>query len=466
MRSRFGSIFAMLFVAVLLVGTAQAAPTLIGEDLQPVLAEASASDMIPVVVLMAQRHNVEELSAMVEGFRADERKAVMWNEVSLRADRSQDALLDYLYELEQSGTVERIRSLKLANAVSFHGTPASINSLSNREDIMEILYSQEEKVFEDPVSPAQMADELDEIVTGINIVNAPDVWADGYTGEGVLLAIIDTGVNYNHLDVADHMWDGGGSYPNHGYDFYNSDNNPYDDNGHGTHTAGTALGDGTAGSQTGVAPDATLMALKVFSSGGSGVESDTWDALDFCIAHGVDVTSLSAGWTSASTTIKQAFREQYDLMNAAGIVSIVAAGNEGSYQNWYPIPNNVRTPGTVPPPWLHADQTEPGGTGGVITAGATEDNDTIASFSSRGPVTWDNVSPWYDFDYSPGDGLYKPDVCAPGVNVKSLDYSSNTGYVQYGWSGTSMATPHIAGAAALLLSQNPTLTPAEICEAL
>jgi Subtilase family/Secretion system C-terminal sorting domain len=461
MASRIGSILTALLLVVLFIGTVQAAPTLIGQELQPVLDEADVSEMISVVVLMAERHDVAELSAMVEGLRVDDRKAVMWSEVSMRADQSQEALLDHLYNLEQSNSVERIRSLKMANAISFNGTASAINSLTARNDIFAIHHMVEEKVIEDPVE-SPFSDELDEIVTGIAIVDAPGAWDMGFTGEGVLLAIIDTGCNYNHLDIADHMWDGGGPYPNHGYDFYNSDNNPLDDNGHGSHCAGTALGDGTAGSQTGVAPDATLMALKIFSSGGSGVESDCWDALDFCLEHGVDVTSLSAGWTNAVSNIRATFRDNYNILNAAGIVSIVASGNEGQ---WGQIPNQVRTPGTVPPPWLHPDQVEAGTTSGVITAGATEDNDTIAGFSSRGPVTWGSVPGYNDFDYNPGQGLLRPDLCAPGVNVKSLQYSGNNGYTS-AYSGTSMATPHIAGAAALLFSTDPNLTPAQICEAL
>ncbi len=91
----------------------------------------------------------------------------------------------------------------------------------------------------------------------------------GYTGEGIKVGVLDTGVNYNHVDLQDHMWIDPG-YPNHGYDFVNNDNNPMDDHGHGTHCAGTVAGDGTAGSQTGMAPDATIIALKVLDATGNG----------------------------------------------------------------------------------------------------------------------------------------------------------------------------------------------------
>ncbi len=469
MRVRASSFFAGLLIVVLFASMSSAAPTVISDELQPVLAAADESEMVRVVVLMRDRHDVQELSSMMDGLRATDRKALMWNEVSLRADRSQEDLLDNLYRLEQQGKATRIRSLKLANAVDLRATPRVIRQIAQRADVRAIEWMNDEKVIPDPPNSGGSGNELDEICWGVDNVRAPEVWNDlGYTGEGILLAIIDTGCNYEHIDLADHMWNGGADYPNHGYDFYNNDNNPWDDHSHGTHCAGSALGDGTGASQTGVAPDATLMALKIFNSGGSGAESDCWAALDFCIEHAVHVTSLSAGWTNASNTIRESFRDQYDLVNAAGIVNLVASGNEGS---WGTIPNQVRTPGTVPPPWHNPDQIEDGGLSGVITVGATDINNNIASFSSRGPVTWQAVSPWFDYAYNPGAGLFKPDVSAPGVNVKSCNYidsNNNNIYDDYadGWDGTSMATPHAAGAAALLLSIDENFTPAQIDEIL
>ncbi len=460
MGSRTGSVFTVMVVAVLAFSTVYAAPTVFDEALLPVMTDADAAELIPVIVLMNQRQDVEQLASMAYGFRAEERKEMVWREVSRVADASQDALLDHLYELEQRGSVERIRSLKMANGIAVHATAAVIQAIAIRDDIFHIAYSVEQKVIDDPVDVPAILDELDEIVPGVNIVNAPAVWDMGYTGAGVLVAIIDTGINYNHPDLSDHLWDGGVDYPYHGYDFYNNDNNPIDDHGHGSHCSGTTLGDGTMGSQTGVAPDATLMGLKVFNAWGNGVEADTWAALDFALANGADVTSLSAGWHYLSGTVRATFRDHYDILDAAGVVSIVAAGNERAWG--YAVPENVRTPGDCPPPWLHPDQTEPGTTSGVITAGATNDNDTIASFSSFGPVTWGSVPGYMDFDWNPGQGLLKPDLCAPGVDVKSCNMSNGYTFM----SGTSMATPNIAGAAALLLSSEPTLTPAQICEAL
>ncbi len=296
-----------------------------------------------------------------------------------------------------------------------------------------------------------------EITWNVTKVNAPAVWSLGYTGTGIKVGVLDTGVNYNHVDLADHMWTDP-SYPNHGYDFANSDNNPMDDHGHGTHCAGTVAGDGTAGSQTGMAPNATIIALKVLDAGGSGQESGVWAAIQFIVDHGGDVISMSLGWQQAWGPDRLSWRNSFNNALAAGVISSVAAGNEGTSPG---APNNLRTPGDVPPPWLHPDQTLTGGISGVVSVGATDINDAIASFSSRGPVTWSTINPFNDYAYNPGMGLIRPDISAPGDNIKSLDYSSNTGYAD-GWSGTSMATPCVAGVMALMLEKNPNLTPAEI----
>jgi PKD repeat protein len=296
-----------------------------------------------------------------------------------------------------------------------------------------------------------------EITWNVTKVNAPAVWSLGYTGTGIKVGVLDTGVNYNHVDLADHMWTDP-SYPNHGYDFANSDNNPMDDHGHGTHCAGTVAGDGTAGSQTGMAPNATIIALKVLDAGGSGQESGVWAAIQFIVDHGGDVISMSLGWQQAWNPDRLSWRNSFNNALAAGVISSVAAGNEGTSPG---VPNNLRTPGDVPPPWLHPDQTLTGGVSGVVSVGATDINDAIASFSSRGPVTWSTINPFNDYAYNPGMGLIRPDISAPGDNIKSLDYSSNTGYAD-GWSGTSMATPCVAGVMALMLNKNPNLTPAEI----
>ncbi|MFQ5906418.1 MAG: S8 family serine peptidase, partial [bacterium] len=244
----------------------------------------------------------------------------------------------------------------------------------------------------------------------------------------------------------------------YGYDFAYNDGDPRDGGGHGTHTAGTVASDGSAGDSCGVAPDAQIMGLKVLDDTGNGTEPDVWEAIQYAIDNGARVMTFSIGWQHAWNPDRETWRNAFDAALAAGLVAAVASGNEGTSG---PAPDNVRTPGDIPPPWLHPDQTLSGGLGDVVTVGATNSSDNIAGFSSRGPVSWENVSPWFDYPYNPEMGLVDPDVSAPGVNVTSLAYYSNVGYVS-GWSGTSMACPHVAGLMALMLSKNPSLTPAEI----
>jgi subtilisin family serine protease len=140
---------------------------------------------------------------------------------------------------------------------------------------------------------------------------------------------------------------------------YGNNNNPMDDNSHGTHCAGTAAGDGTAGSQTGMAPDAKIMAIKIWSSTGSGTISDYCDGFQFAVDYGAHVISLSGGRANATNADKILLRNTVVSVLEAGIVAAVAAGNEGASSV---PPNSVRTPGSCPPPWLHPDQTTAGRT--------------------------------------------------------------------------------------------------------
>jgi serine protease AprX len=162
-------------------------------------------------------------------------------------------------------------------------------------------------------------------------------------------------------------------------------------------------------------------------------------------------------------------RQACDNTLAAGVVAAVCAGNSRQIQMLAPVPYNIWSPGDCPPPHLHEDQlVNPGGTSCVICVGAVDFNDALSPTSSEGPSLWTDVAQYNDYPYSSGSsttiGLIRPDVCAPGVNVKSLDYNTTNGYCLK--SGTSMATPCVAGTIALMLSKNPELTPDQIDEIL
>lgn len=457
---RRGELGLVMMLAVLLAFSTSvlADESRLDEPVRLLLEKADNQDFIPVTVVMRDRPDLDAIGMLVEGLPRNDRSAVVWEELTKLASSTQSELLNFLDLEERKGTVKDIRSIKVINSVAIKAHPAIIEILSERNDIWMIVEDEEEHAL--PPQPDIPINELDEIAWGVSQINAPDVWDDGYTGEGVLVAVIDTGVRYTHNDLEDHVWDGGEDYPNHGWDFYNNDNNPMDDHGHGTHCSGTVCGDGTSGDQTGVAPDATLMCLKVLSSGGNGQPSQVWDAMDFCIEQGVDVTSISLGWHDESNANRALWRQTYDASLVAGIVSCIAAGNERGW--WYDPPDVLRTPGDVPSPWRHPDEIEEGSRSGVVTVGATNQNDGYADFSSNGPVTWENVPGYDDYPYNNGAnaGLIAPDIAAPGVDIWSCSNNGDSGY-QY-MSGTSMATPHMAGVVCLMFSKAPLMMPVEV----
>lgn len=278
-------------------------------------------------------------------------------------------------------------------------------------------------------------------------VNAPLLWKKGIDGEGVIVAVIDSGVNYLHPDLVNRMWSNQ-VYPNHGYDFDNDDNDPLDDQGHGTCCAGIVAGDGTSGKGTGVAPGAQIIAVKV-----GGSDTRFWKGMQFAIDRGAHVISMSMTFKYPSRPDYPGWRRACETVLAAGLLHANSIGNQGDDLSTYPIPFNIATPGNCPPPRIHPLQTPVGGTSSPISCGATDSNDALAVYSGRGPAEW-NKAPYADYPHSVGQaGLIKPDICAPGPGTESCDYqyragSTSSPYTSFG--GTSSATPHVAGCLALL----------------
>jgi len=232
---------------------------------------------------------------------------------------------------------------------------------------------------------------LEVLPWGIDKIDAELVWPSGNTADPVKMAIIDTGIDVKHPDLTANLKGGVSTV---GYTTsYN------DDNGHGTHVAGIV---GAVDNEIGVigaGPAIDLYAVKVLDRRGSGYLSDVIEGLDWAIAHGMQVVNMSLG-TSADVL---SFREAVQRVNSAGIVQVAAAGNSGG---------SVIYPAAYPE---------------VIAVSATDNTDTIASWSSRGPEV---------------------DLAAPGVSI----YSTYKGQTYKTLSGTSMAAPHVAGAAALVLN--------------
>ena len=431
---------------------------------------AAASPDVKINIILSEQSDATALLLEASYYRdRQEQRTFVIESLKRQACRSQHNLLELLEELQHQGMVDDIESYWLVNCISCTADPSVIPLLEQRREVTTVYRIEEAPwIFEDEATPAPRGDGR-EITQNLLQVNAPQVWAQGYTGAGVLIALIDTGVRLDHVDLEGRLWDGGSEYPNHGYDFYYHDNDPSDDRGHGTHVAGTICGTGVSGSQTGIAPEATIMALKAFNNEGVGEETHWIAAMQFALEHGADLMNMSLGRPQPSAAQKLMMRQACDNTLAAGVVVAACAGNIRQMQFMVPPPNNIYTPGDCPPPHLHEDQlVNTGGTSCVICVGAVDYNNNIAQFSSQGPSQWTDVAAYNDYPYTEGSateiGLIRPDICAPGVQIKSLDYNTTNGYTLM--DGTSMATPLVAGTMALMLSKNRELTPAQIDEIL
>jgi serine protease AprX len=280
----------------------------------------------------------------------------------------------------------------------------------------------------------------------------------GYDGSGVAVAVIDSGVTDWHDDLT--VFQGQGQRVTHFVDFVNGYTQPYDDWGHGTHVAGIVAGNGfdTNGTRNAIAPGASIVALKALDAEGHGTISTIIAAIEYAVAHkdalGIRVINLSLGASVVESYKTDPLTRAAKTAVDAGIVVVAAAGNLGRGANGQTQYGAIGSPGNAP--W-------------VITVGASSTNgtvrrqdDTIAPFSSRGPTR---------FDYAA-----KPDLVAPGYGIISLTdplssfYTSKAQYLLQGLvspgytpyialSGTSMATPVVAGTVALMLQANPSLTP-------
>ncbi len=405
------------------------------------MANSTPGELIPVVVLMEGGLDQNWLQTATAGMSRVERQQFVVEALKSNAQASQHAVLEFI----AGEQVEQLVPFWLVNGFYCHTTPAVIRNLSTRSDVRYIERGSIGGGLIEPVGQRDPEPGQKAIAWGVSKINAPQVWALGYEGDGVIVGVIDTGVYYTHSDLGNNMWHDTPAGYHYGWDFYDNDNDPMDIYGHGTHCAGTVAGDGTGGTETGVAPSATIMALRInYYYGGEA----TWvQAMEFGTEHGASVLTMSLG----SYTGVAFLREAEEALLTAGVIHSVAAGNSG------PGGGTILGSGDCPPPWFHPNQTYHGGQSAVVTVGATDSNDNIAGFSSRGPVTWwGGVAPWND--YSDSHPLIDPDVSGPGVSV--LSTMMGGGYTTM--DGTSMATPHVAGVMALLLSANPELTVAEM----
>ncbi len=338
---------------------------------------------------------------------------------------SQRSFIEYIKSLDKDISYE---SLWITNAVIVNCDRTTIELLANRDEIDSVWLNSEVKLIQPvnaPYKPGIKKGSGNE--WNIDLINVPAVWEKyNLRGEGVLIGHIDTGCDGNHPDCQGKIY---------AFRDFISDNNDaaYDDQSHGTHTVGTILGGNASGKFIGVAPRATIAVAKVFDKNGSAKDDAILKAMQWIMDPDSNPSTndtprlVSNSWGSS-----QLAKTYWDVVynwRAANIYPLFAAGNSG------PSPKTVGTPGGFP----HS-----------VAVGATTSSDKIASFSSRGPITWDGVN------------YIKPDVSAPGENI----YSAMPGGKWASKSGTSMATPLVAGVIALLYQARSDLSIDEITQIL
>jgi len=277
------------------------------------------------------------------------------------------------------------------------------------------------------VNPPVADPDLDKTY-GLNKIKATEAWKEWQGSKDFIVADIDTGIDYNHEDLAFNVW----RNPNPsdkqdiaGYDFVHNDGLPYDDNQHGTHTSGTIGATGGNGKGvSGVAGRVSIMGLKFLSGEGSGTTADAIRAIDYAIEHGAKV--ISASWGGPGEDENKALYDSIERAKAKDVLFVAAAGNDSKNND---IPSQASYPAAFD-------------NDNLIAVAATDKNDTMAYFSNFGAKT--------------------VHVAAPGANV----YSLVPGNKYNSFSGTSMACPHVAGAAALIWSKNPKWTYKKVKEVL
>ena len=404
-----------------------------------------------------------------EALSKSEQKAVVENELKSHSECNQADVMSMLKAEEKNGNVADIHSLWIVNSISCKASRDVIYQLSSHPDIKMIGYDKEIQMISPEQMkeiPSQSKDALRGPAAHVVTVNADDVWPLGYTGKNVIVAVLDSGTS-DHKDLADHLWEGnvdtdGDGTPDklvNGWNFVANNSDITDDFGHGTHCAGIVCGDGTSGNTTGVAPDAYLMTVKTINRAGGGSVANMLSGVQFAVENGAQVLSMSLGYKNDQITKEQKedIRKAFDNVLELGVVVCAAVGNDG---DTYGAPDNVDYPAACPAPWSHPDQTLKGGLSSVIAVGAHDLKE-----SSVGPSTWEGTS-YNDYIYNEGEsmGLIRPDITAPGNLIYSLNYLYVDKYQLK--SGTSQATPCVAGIIALMLEKNPSLTPAEISQIL
>ncbi len=406
------------------------------QKISPQVWAQSQTEEVEFLIVLQEQANLTEADQLPT---KTEKGAYVYEALSSFAATHQKPVINTLKEMGVA-----YKSFWIVNLIWARGTAAHIQQLAQLNAVQQIApnphiqFSAPREAA--PIAPAA----LNGIEWNIQKINAPQVWSLGYTGQGIVIGGQDTGYDWDHPALKNQYrgWDGlNAEHDYNWHDAIQSDNiycdgnsaYPCDDHGHGTHTMGTMVGDDGGTNQIGVAPNARWIGCRNMDQGvgtpETYIECYQWFVAPTKIdgslpdpAKAPDVINNSWGCpvTEGCVDLNILITATQNV-RAAGILTVHSAGNAGSGCG------TVNTPSAI----YEAS----------YSVGATQSNDAIAAFSSRGPVTVD------------GSNRLKPDISAPGVSVRSSDLGNSYSYK----SGTSMAGPHVAGLAALLFSAQPNL---------
>lgn len=394
--------------------------------------ETAPNEKVAVFAVLTEQADLSAASAIEDW---DARGWAVYNALTDVAERTQPAVMATLQQFNNRSQAIEIKSFWIVNLVSLRGDRATIEALAALPQVKQIIPHMKLELPE-PVEMSSTDQSPDAIEWGITKIGAPLVWSTyGVTGAGAVAANVDTGVQYNHPALVNqYRGNLGGGVFDHNYNWYNpapnatcpNPNVPCDDNGHGTHTMGTEIGYDGGANQIGVAPGAKwIAAYGCCPDNEALLEAQQWMLAPTDLAgDNPDPTMrphvLNQSWGGPGGSL--IFDDVIASLRASGIFPSFSAGNYGA--GGAAGCGRLGSPGDNP---------------SAFNVGATTSSDAIASFSSRGP--------------NPFTGATGPEVSAPGNGVRS-SYPTNA-YASA--SGTSMASPHVAGAVALLISLEPKL---------
>jgi len=399
----------------------------ITQELALVLDETDDDEWLTVIVVMRDQLKSDPLQLPVPDRIHFYRRTALLAQQNLISDLREEDPDSFVVE-DQNW---------LTNSILMRAKPPRIKQIAKRKDVHKISRNGIVRLVDPVLQPVTWVSEPG-VAWGADAIDAELCWAEGYDGTGVIVAHTDTGVDPDHPALA-------GKFTGYWFDAVNGGAAPYDDNGHGTHTLGTLLGGDGLGpypDDLGVAPGARWVGVKVMDARGVGTYQQCLKGLEYIatLKVDVDIKVVCGSWSLANTHEDMLFFA-CEKLREFGIVTVFAAGNDG------PGPQTADTPSNYPM---------------VIGVGAVDRDDLVADFSARGDAP--QIAPWSvaSYWYNPHWSFRKPDLTAPGVDVRSC--APGGGFRRL--SGTSMAAPHVAGVVALLLQRDASLAPRDVYDIL